>query len=174
MAPTALKTETFQKNLENLSPSEQASRAVRAQINYNPYASKVYQSKGLFESRKKNTKVMLLGRRLKEVLNKVMEIDSQEDYDELPDGHKLLWKFKKKFSEADILEFLEYLESQEITFRHKNYPNKFKALFKDFSELTDLDMQVGLNSYINLSDSFELKQKLKKIFYKVKGELRLK
>ncbi len=67
---------------------------------------------------------------------------------------------------TEILQFMEALDdSHEITFRDYSFDRiKFRALFEALGTLIDVEMQAGPSTFVSLSDSFEIKKKIKEFF----------
>lgn len=117
---------------------------------------------------KKNTKRVVMGRKLKEFL----EGDySPEEILKMPISLRNLLRFSHEFSTAEIIKFLEYVDSShEITFKDFSFDRmKFKVLFEALGELRDVEMQAGENSFVSLSNNFELKEKIFSVFEKIKS-----
>lgn len=132
--------------------------------------AQVVSSQYLYELRKDVRKV-LRGRKLKEIL----EYDySLEEFEELPQSLQNLIAFDRSISSAEILQFMEAFDkSHEITFRDYAFDRiKFRALFEAIGSFVDVEMQAGPNSYIALSDNFEIKRKIKETFIDLKDKIK--
>lgn len=154
----------------------QAIQTVTPQSYHYGAVSQLINSKYLYEL-KKDVKKVMRGRKLKEVLDYDY---SEEEFDNLPHSLKNLITFDRSISTAEVLQFMEAFDkSHEITFRDYAFDRiKFRALFEALGELLDVEMQAGPSTYVSLSESFEIKKKIKEIFVdfkdKVKDKLKFK
>lgn len=137
---------------ETLTPQTQNHAPVAQLIN----------SRYLFELQRK-VKRILKGRKLKEFLNYDY---SSEELESLPISLKNLISFDRTITTAEVLQFIEALDdSHEITFRDYSFDRiKFRALFEALGKLIDVEMQAGPSTFVSLSDSFEIKRKIKDFF----------
>lgn len=126
--------------------------------------SQLVNSKYLFQL-KKQVKKVLKGKQLQEFLSYEY---SEEEFDSLPLSLKNLIQFDKSITTAEILQFMEAFDkSHEITFRDYNFDRiKFRALFEALGSLVDVEMQSGPNTYVPLSENFELKKSIRDFFKK--------
>lgn len=122
------------------------------------------------DRRSTGIKRLWLGRKLKIVLERDY---SDDEFSRLPESIKNLLRFHKSISTAEIIKFIEFFDkSHEITFKDYNFDHvKFRALFEALGDLESVDMQVGPNNFVALSDSFDLKQKIWSIFSKFKNKV---
>ncbi len=114
---------------------------------------------------KKDTKKVLMGRKLEEFLKRTFSV---REFNELPKSAQNLIKFHRGMTAAEVLRFAEYWDnSHEIVFREYTSDNaKFKAMFEDFGKLYDVQMQAGLNNYVTVSKEFDIRKKVEMIFAK--------
>jgi hypothetical protein len=120
---------------------------------------------------RKDTKLILLGRRLREILNYEY---SDRELESLPTPVQNLIRFHKSISGTEIIKFLQFIDdSHEIDFRDFSFDTiKFKAIFEALGDLREVEMQAGTGNYVALSDHFEIKEKVKKVFSKLKDKLK--
>jgi hypothetical protein len=119
---------------------------------------------------RKETKRIVMGRKLKEFLEAEY---TQEEIFKMPPSLRNLLRFSREITTSEIIKFLEYIDaSHEITFRDFAFEGmKFRVLFEALGELKDVEMQAGENSYVSLSESFDLKKKIKKVFDSLRKKL---
>jgi hypothetical protein len=135
---------------------------ITPQSHYHGPVAQLINSRYLFELQKQVKKI-LKGRKLKEFLNYDY---SEEEFESLPPSLKTLLNFDRNITTAEILQFMEALDdSHEITFRDYSFDRiKFRALFEALGTLIDVEMQAGPSTFVSLSDSFEIKKKIKEFF----------
>lgn len=156
----------FLRSVEKINVVQQVSNspveAITPQSHYHAPVAQLINSRYLFELQRK-VKRILKGRKLKEFLNYDY---SEEELDSLPISLKNLISFDRTITTAEILQFMEALDdSHEITFRDYSFDRiKFRALFEALGKLIDVEMQAGPSTFVSLSDSFEIKRKIKEFF----------
>lgn len=156
---------------EIVSPTKQQnSQAITPQSHYYGAVSQLINSKYLYEL-KKDVKKVIRGRKLKEILDYNYSL---EEFEELPISLRNLVTFDRSISTAEVLQFMEAFDkSHEITFRDYAFDRiKFRALFEALGELLDVEMQAGPSTYVSLSESFEIKKKIKEIFVDLKDKIK--
>ena len=114
---------------------------------------------------KKDTKKVLYGRKLEEFLKKTFSVS---EFAQLPKSAQNLIKLNKGLSAADIIRLVEYWdESHEIVFKEYTMEKaKFKAIFNSPGELDDVQMEIGTNNYVSLSEEFDIRKKIEDVFSK--------
>jgi hypothetical protein len=146
----------------NAIASRTQTETITPQSHYHGPVAQLINSRYLFELQKQ-VKRILKGRKLKEFLNYDY---SDEEFESLPPSLKTLLNFDRNITTAEILQFMEALDdSHEITFRDYSFDRiKFRALFEALGTLIDVEMQAGPSTFVSLSDSFEIKKKIKEFF----------
>lgn len=113
---------------------------------------------------KKDTKKVLMGRKLEAFLKRTFSV---KEFEELPKPAQNLIRLHRGLSAAEIIRFAEFWDSShEIIFKEYSHNSKFKALFEKLGQLHDVQMQAGTNNYVSLSGNFELRKKIESIFTK--------
>ena len=159
------------QQLESKIIEQQATRVetFTPQTVYSEQVAQLINSRYLFELKRSQKKV-IRGRKLKELLTREY---SFEEFQDLPVSMQNLIKFDKAISSAEVLQFIEELDkSHEIYFRDYSYDSiKFRALFEALGELLDVEMQAGPSTFVPLSEGFEIKRKVKKVFVQMKDKI---
>lgn len=139
---------------------------------YHGAISQMVNNKYLLELRKK-TKRTYFGKKLKAILQREYSFD---EFRALPESIQNLLIFNKNISSAEITKFMEFVDnSHEITFKEYSFENvKFKAIFAALGDLMEIEMQAGTNTFVPLSENFDLRTKIFDIFNKVKAKLKAK
>lgn len=123
-----------------------------------------------FKQVKKETKRVLIGRKLEGFLKRTFNVRA---YKSLPKAAQNLLKFDRLLRSYEIVKFTEYEDkSHDIVFKDYSMDQaRFKVLFEALGELYDVQMKVGQNSYVSLSKDFETRKKVEHIFTKISEKL---
>lgn len=143
---------------------------ITPQNHYYGPVSQLINSQYLFQLRNQNVRRLIKGRKLKEILSHDYSL---EEYENLPIPLQTLVKFDRTINTAEILQFMETLDSNhEISFRDYAFDRiKFRALFEALGALVDVEMQAGPTTFVSLNDDFEVKRKIKEIFVELKNKI---
>ncbi len=174
--PTGINPPTYLRSaqpIETIKPVDQQTNtrnlATPQSAYYGP-VSQIINNRYLLEI-KKDVKQIIKGRRLKEILAYDYSL---EEFENLPVSLRNLIKFDRTISSAEILQFMEALDSShEINFRDYSFDRiKFRALFEALGGLLDVEMQAGPSTFVSLSEDFEVKRKIKEIFVDLKNKFK--